>query len=162
MQFRDEGLATLVEYVMGGSRSNLWPSHLAKARFDEIISNVIELISSVGFDSGKLAKFIEEIYYEPYQIGAGIVLHGLMKKHPDFETFSEIDTCLENEIPCSREIDERLFSYIRMFDSFNFIEYCYDQELLYLQVGFSSLKLCVHRFHLSLLFGGLKNSESKL
>jgi hypothetical protein len=130
MHFRAEGIATLTEFVMGGYMPDLLPPHLAKEKFYEIISAAISLIYTSDFDSRHLAEFLAVVSPYAYQIGAGNVLNGLMKKHPEFIRFSEIENCLVNMCSCDYAHDDQLIQKIRMFDSFNFIEYSLDQGWL--------------------------------
>jgi hypothetical protein len=134
MLYRAEGIATLAEYVMGGNKPNLLPPQAATEEFNGIISTAISLIYSVDFNSNQLATFLERVNPLAYQIGAGTVLTGLMKKHPEASDFTEIEKCLLNNEPCNFELNETLIQDIRRYDSFNFIEYSFDQEWLILKV----------------------------
>ena len=131
MHFRAEGIATLVEYALGDSKSLLVPSTIAIEKFTEIIEYSFSLINAADYNASSLADFLVQVKPLAYQIGAGVVLQGLMKKHPDFVVFREIDQCLENHKPCRLTTNEPFISDIRQFDSFNFIEYCFDPEWLY-------------------------------
>ena len=135
MQFRTEGIATLVEYVMGGTIDYLSPPGNAIKQFNQIISPLISLIYSVDFDSRQLSAYMEEINPYAYQIGAGVVLLGLRKKHPDIKGFEEIEKCMENGVPCIFSSDEPLIQLTRSFDSFDFIKYSFDQEWLYQNIN---------------------------
>jgi len=134
MQFRAEGIATLVEYIMGGSNDLLDPPHLAKEQFDQIVTKAVSLIYSVDFDSRQLAGFIKEITPFSYQIGAGLVLYGLMNKYPEISGFAEIEQCLVKRASCHQESDKQLIRYISSFDSFDFLKYSFEQESLYEKV----------------------------
>ncbi|MFZ4455986.1 MAG: hypothetical protein ACOYOT_07170 [Bacteroidales bacterium] len=131
MHFRAEGIATLVGYALDDSKSPLVPSVEAAEKFTEIIDYSFSLINAVESNSTNLAQFIKQVRPFAYQIGAGVVLQGLMKKHPDFAIFREIDQCIENNKPFRLTTNEPFISDIRQFNSFNFIEYCFDHEWLY-------------------------------
>jgi hypothetical protein len=131
MQFRAEGIATLGEYVMGGSIDYLAPPAKAAKQFEQIVSPLISLILSADLDSRRLSAYMEEISPYAYQIGAGVVLQGLIKKYPEIKEFVEIGKGLEKSLPCSISNENSLVQLVRSFDSFDFIKYSFEQDKLY-------------------------------
>jgi hypothetical protein len=133
LQFRQEGVATLLEFISGGTLT-LAPTKDAVEIFKNISDSAFILSESPDLHSKQISLFFEEtISPLAYQIGAGIILYGLIKKHPENKEFIEIENCLKDKVEYTLSEPDKIIiiNKIRDFSSFDFIHYCFDPESVY-------------------------------
>ena len=131
MKYRAEGIATLVEYISGGRIHHLAARETAISQFNSIVTGALTLIKSIDYKSSIYSEFYERLDHSYYQIGAGVVLHGLLKKHQGNAELEKAGECLLNNSSTEQLSKDIVIDYIRSFDSLDFIKYCFDQDWLY-------------------------------
>lgn len=134
IRFREEGVAMLMQFVYGGS-TILYSAMEAIELFNKISEEAYILSISPDLHSRHISSFYEEkVNPLTYQAGAGIVLYGLKKKHPDNTELTYVDKCLASRGKYTLTASNELIMKIKDFSTFDFLTFCLDPESVYREI----------------------------
>jgi hypothetical protein len=148
MQFRSEGIATLLQYI-SGNKVEIVPVEEASRAFSEVCHSAFLLSDVPDMMARQIGIFFDgSVIPLSYLIGAGVVLKGLIKKHPEDREFKEAERTLARGTTFNTLVTIDAIGKIRDFSSFDFINYCFDHDSVYrniynLSSGYSdNLEIC--------------------
>ena len=129
--FRDEGIATLVEFIAGDIDKKLSSTDDALSEFHKIIETTITYIYPNNPDANQKYNYYRKTITRAYNIGAGVVLKCLIKKHSDIPDLNNLENSLNTSKPIKFKLDSCLVDVIKSLTVFDIIQFAFDKEWLY-------------------------------